>query len=68
MTRSERLEAALVALVRERRSEIDALQTVRIIGIVLTLDDAGCVDQEQVRYESKRERRRVPKDRSHVLR
>lgn len=60
MTRSERLEAALVALVRERKGEIDALQTVRVIGIVLTLDEAGCVDQEQVRYESKRERRRQP--------
>src|SRR5688572_5124370 len=61
VTRSERLEAALIALVRERRDEIDALRTVRVIGIVLTFDDAGCVDQEQVRYESKRERRRTLK-------
>jgi hypothetical protein len=44
-----------------RREEIDALRSVRIIGIVLTLDDAGCVDQEQVRYESRRERRRTLK-------
>jgi hypothetical protein len=66
MTRSERLEAALVALVRERHEEIDALRSVRVIGIVLTLDDAGCVDQEQVRYESKREKRRQPTDRSQV--
>lgn len=58
MTRSERLEAALVDLVRLRRAEIDALQSVRVIGIVLTFDEAGCVDLEQVRYESKRERRR----------
>jgi len=63
MTRADRLKAALVALVDERRDEIDALRTVRVIGIVLTLDDAGCVDMEQVRYESKRERRR---QRSHV--
>lgn len=66
MTRSERLEAALVALVRSRRFEIDALQSVRVIGIVLTLDDAGCIDMEQVRYESKRERRRQPNTRSQV--
>lgn len=66
MTRSDRLKAALCALVDDRREEIDALRSVRVIGIVLTLDDAGCVDQEQVRYESKRERRRAPKDRSRV--
>lgn len=66
MSRADRLEAALIALVRERRAEIDALRTVRVIGIVLTFDEAGCVDLEQVRYESKRERRRGPKDRSHV--
>jgi hypothetical protein len=66
MTRSDRLKAALIALVDDRRAEIDALRTVRVIGIVLTLDDAGCVDLEQVRYESKRERRRKPPDRSHV--
>jgi hypothetical protein len=66
VTRSERLEAALVALVRDRRSEIDALQSVRVVGIVLTFDDAGCIDMEQVRYESKRERRRRPTTRSHV--
>lgn len=61
MTRSDRLKAALISLVDDRRSEIDALRTVRVIGIVLTLDDAGCVDLEQVRYESKRERRRAPR-------
>lgn len=66
MSRSDRLKAALCALVDERREEIDALRSVRVIGIVLTLDDAGCVDQEQVRYESKRERRRKPTDRSRV--
>jgi hypothetical protein len=66
MTRSDRLKAALVALVDERHEEIDALRSVRVIGIVLTLDDAGCVDQEQVRYESKRERRRKPTDHSRV--
>ena len=60
MTRADRIRAALCALVDERRAEIDALRTVRVIGIVLTLDDAGCVDLEQVRYESKRERRRRP--------
>jgi hypothetical protein len=66
VTRSDRLKSALCALVDDRRDEIDALRTVRVIGIVLTFDDAGCVDMEQVRYESKRERRRVPNTRSHV--
>lgn len=55
-----------MALVDERREEIDALRSVRVIGIVLTLDDAGCIDMEQVRYESKRERRRKPATRSQV--
>lgn len=66
MTRSDRLKAALCALVDDRREEIDALRSVRVVGIVLTLDDAGCVDMEQVRYESKRERRRQPNTRSQV--
>ena len=66
MTRSERLEAALVALVRERREEIDAIQTMHCVEISLTFDDAGCIDYEVLRYEMKRHRRRVPKDRSHV--
>lgn len=66
MSRSDRLKAALMALVDERREEIDALRSVRVIGIVLTLDDAGCIDMEQVRYESKRERRRKPATRSQV--
>jgi hypothetical protein len=66
VTRADRVKAALCALVDDRREEIDALRSVRVVGIVLTLDDAGCVDMEQVRYESKRERRRRPTTRSHV--
>lgn len=66
MSRADRLKAALCALVDDRREEIDALRSVRVVGIVLTLDDAGCVDMEQVRYESKRERRRQPNTRSQV--
>lgn len=66
MTRSDRLKAALCTLVDDRREEIDALRSVRTIGIVLTLDDAGCVDQEQVRYESKRYRQRRPNTSSQV--
>lgn len=61
-----RLKAALCALVDDRADEIVALRSVRVIGIVLTLDAAGCVETEQVRYESKRERRRKPPDRSQV--
>lgn len=57
MTRSERLEAALVALVRDRRSEIDALQSVRVICITLEIDDTGGVTADQVRYDTKRQNR-----------
>jgi hypothetical protein len=66
MTMAERLESALVAVVRDRQDEINALRSVRVVAIVLTLDDAGCVQTEQVRYESKRERRRLPQGKSHV--
>lgn len=66
MTRSERLEAALVALVRERSREIDGIQALHAVVIDLTFDDAGCIDYEVLRYEIKRHRRRSTKDRSHV--
>jgi len=66
VTRSERLEAALVALVRERQAEIDAIQTMHCVEISLTFDDAGCIDYEVLRYEMKRHKRRSAKDRSHV--
>lgn len=57
MSRSERLKAALVALVDDRRSEIDALKDVRMLVISLELDDAGAVNSEQVRYDMKRRTR-----------
>lgn len=60
MTRSERLEAALVALVRERRGEIDGIHAMHCVEISLTFDDAGCIDYEVLRYEIKRHKRRMP--------
>lgn len=66
MTRSDRLKTALAALVDERREEIDALRRVRAIAVTLTFDEAGCVDFEEVRYESGRQKHRTSKDRSHV--
>jgi Cdc6-like AAA superfamily ATPase len=57
MTRSERLKAALCALVDERRTEIDALSSVRVMVITLELDDAGLVNSDQVRYDTKRRNR-----------
>lgn len=58
MTTPARLKAALCDLVDARAAEIEALRSVRVIAIVLTLDAAGCVEFEQVRYESTREKRR----------
>jgi len=58
MTRAERIEAALVGMVRDRAPEINALLSVRSVGIILTFDESGCVELEQVRYESKNQRRR----------
>jgi quinol monooxygenase YgiN len=66
VTRSDRLKAALCALVDERSSEIDAIQALHAVEISMTLDDAGCIDYEVMRYETKRHRRFKPKDRSHV--
>lgn len=66
MSRSDRLEAALVALVRERREEIDAVRSMHSVEIAVTFDAAGCVEYEVLRYEIKRHRRRMPLDRSHV--
>ncbi len=54
MSRSDRLKQALVALVDDRREEIDALRTVRVMCITLELDDDGLVNSDQVRYDTKR--------------
>jgi hypothetical protein len=62
MTTPSRLKAALCDLVDARAGEIEALRSVRVIAIVLTLDAAGCVELEQVRYESRREKRRQKRD------
>lgn len=66
MTRSERLKAALTALVDERGPEIDAIRALHGVQISLTFDDAGCIDYETLSYEIKRHRRRLAKERSHV--
>lgn len=66
MTRSDRLKAALCALVDDRRDEIDTIRAMHGVEISLTFDDAGCIEYEVLRYETKRHRRRPPKDRSHV--
>jgi hypothetical protein len=62
MTSPARIKSALCDLVDERAEEIQALRSVRVIAIVLTLDAAGCVEFEQVRYESSKERRRPRRD------
>lgn len=62
MTTPARLKSALCDLVDARSEEIAALRSVRVIAIVLTLDAAGCVEYEQVRYESSREKRRPKRD------
>lgn len=57
MTRADRLKAALVALVDDRRDEIDALRSVRVVCITLEVDDHGGVTSDQVRYDTKRQNR-----------
>jgi hypothetical protein len=62
MTTSARIKTALCDILDERAEEIQALRSVRVIAIVLTLDAAGCVEYEQVRYESSKEKRRTKRD------
>lgn len=66
MTRSERLEAALVSLVRENRAEIDAIRDMHGVQIGVTLDDNDCIEYMVLGYEKKRHRRRLPNTRSQV--
>ncbi len=63
MTRAERIESALLSLVRERANELNALTSVRVVEVTLVLDDAGLVDSQQVRYESPKERIRATRQR-----
>lgn len=63
MNRSDRLKAALVALVDERRDEIDALRSVRTTEVTIVFDEAGLVEYAQIGYESPREFVRTRKQR-----
>ncbi len=65
MTRADRLKAALTALVDERREEINLIQGMHGVEVLVTLDDAGCVEYVALSYEMKRHRHRMTKDRSH---
>jgi hypothetical protein len=66
VTRSDRLKAALCALVDDRREEIDAIRDMHGVEITVTFDDAGCIEYEVLHYEIKRHKRRQPNIRSQV--
>lgn len=66
MTRADRLKAALLALVDERRVEINTIQGIHGVDIHLTFDEAGGIEYIALSYEVKRHRYRTVKDRAQV--